>query len=297
MSDSFIVHDWPYLRRPVLISAFKGWNDAAEAASAAVQFMIDTWSARSIASLDAEEFYDFTETRPRIRLVDDLSREIEWPGVELYAHIDPESAHDLVLMVGQEPQLHWRTFVGETIAIAERLGIVQAVLLGALLADVPHTRPVRITGSTPDPGMYAQLEELGVSFSRYEGPTGMVGVLQDACNRRGMPAASLWGNVPHYITASPNPQVSVALLQHLDRLLDLGLSLRLLEVQAQRFRRRVDEAISHSPEALTYVRELEGRDAGDVTSSEGPSQLPSGPEVVRALEEYLRQQRNDEGEE
>jgi proteasome assembly chaperone (PAC2) family protein len=296
MSDTFIVHDWPYLRRPVLICAFKGWNDAAEAASSAVQFMIDTWSARSIASLDAEEFYDFTEARPRIRLIDDLSREIDWPGIELYAHSHPESAHDLVLMVGHEPQLHWRTFVGETIAIAERLGIVRAVLLGALLADVPHTRPVRITGSTPDPDMHTQLDDMGVGFSRYEGPTGMVGVLQDACNRRDIPAASLWGNVPHYITASPNPQVSVALLQHLDRLLDLGLSLRLLEVQAQRFRRRVDEAISHSPEALTYVRELEGRESGESAPAEGPSQLPTGPEVVRALEEYLRQQRGDEGD-
>jgi proteasome assembly chaperone (PAC2) family protein len=297
MSEYFTVHDWPYLRRPVLISAFKGWNDAADAASSAVQFMIDNWSARSIASLDPEEFFDFTETRPRIRLIDDLNREIDWPSIELYAHADPESDRDLVFLVGQEPQLHWRTFVGETIAIAERLGVVEAILLGALLADVPHTRPVRISGSTPDPGLYQRLEDLGISFSRYEGPTGMVGVLQDQCNRRGIPAASLWGNVPHYITASPNPQVSVALLQHLDRLLDLKLSLRLLEGQAQRFRRRVDEAISHSPEAVTYVRELEGREDGDDVPSEGPSQLPTGPEVVRALEEYLRQQRTDEGEE
>ena len=179
--------------------------------------------------------------------------------------------------------------------MVEQLGVRQVVLLGALLADVPHTRPIRITGSTPDEALYKQLEQMGIGFSRYEGPTGIVGVVQDACNRRGIPAASLWGNVPHYITASPNPQVSAALLRQLDELLNLHLNLRLLEGQARRFRQRVDEAIGHSPEASAYVRELEGRAEGDEdTTPPGPSQLPTGPEVVRALEEFLRQRRTDE---
>lgn len=298
MPDYFTVHDLPSLRQPVLVAAFKGWNDAAEAASAAVRFLVDAWSAPSIATLDPEEFYDFTETRPRVRLLGDLHRQIDWPTLELFAHQDEALDRDVVCLVGDEPQLRWRTFVDAILTLAERLGVGQAVILGALLADVPHTRPTRITGSTPDEALYSRLDEMGVGFSRYEGPTGIVGVLQDGCNRRGIPAASLWGNVPHYITASPNPQVSAALLRQLEQILGLHLNLRLLEGQAKRFRSRVDEAIARSPEAMAYVRELEGREGSDEeTLSPGPSQLPTGPEVVRALEEFLRQQRTEDDEE
>jgi proteasome assembly chaperone (PAC2) family protein len=295
MPSYFTLHDRPQLRAPVLVATFQGWNDAAEAASAAVRFMVDAWSAPVVATLDPEEFFDFTQTRPRVRLLDGLHRVIDWPALELFAHADAELERDVVLLVGHEPQLRWRTFVDELLAVVAQLGVRQAVLLGALLADVPHTRPIRITGSTPDEALYKQLQQMSIAFSRYEGPTGIVGVVQDACNRRGIPAASLWGNVPHYITASPNPQVSAALLRQLDELLNLHLNLRLLEGQARRFRQRVDEAIGHSPEASAYVRELEGRAEGDEeTPPPGPSQLPTGPEVVRALEEFLRQQRTDE---
>lgn len=298
MADYFTVYDLPRLREPVLIAAFKGWNDAAESASAAITFMVDAWSARRVASLDPEEFYDFTETRPRVRLVDGLHRSVEWPALELYAHSGEEAERDVVLLVGHEPQLRWRTFTDEIMGLAERLGVRLAVLLGALLTDVPHTRPTRVTGSTPDDALYARLEKMGVGFSRYEGPTGIVGVLQDACNHHGIPAASLWGNVPHYITATPNPQASAALLRHVAMLLDINLNLRQLDGQARRFRARVDEAIARSPEAMAYVRDLETRDEDDEgTPSPGPSQLPTGPEVVRALEEFLRQQRGDEDDE
>jgi proteasome assembly chaperone (PAC2) family protein len=297
MPSYFTLHDRPQLRAPVLVATFQGWNDAAEAASAAVRFMVDAWSAPVVATLDPEEFFDFTQTRPRVRLLDGLHRVIDWPALELFAHADAELERDVVLLVGHEPQLRWRTFVDELLAVVAQLGVRQAVLLGALLADVPHTRPIRITGSTPDEALYKKLQQMGIAFSRYEGPTGIVGVVQDACNRRGIPAASLWGNVPHYITASPNPQVSAALLRQLDELLNLHLNLRLLEGQARRFRQRVDEAIGHSPEASAYVRELEGRAEGDEETPPGPSQLPTGPEVVRALEEFLRQQRTDEPDE
>lgn len=295
MPEYYTVHQLPRLRDPVLVAAFQGWNDAAEAASSSVRFLVDAWSAPLVASLDPEEFFDFTETRPRIRLVDDLHRVIDWPELEIYAYGDEALQRDMVLLVGHEPQLRWRTFMEQTMTLAEQLGVRQAFLLGALLADVPHTRPPRISGSTPDRDLYDRLQGMGIGFSRYEGSTGIVGVLQDACNRHGIPAASLWGNVPHYITASPNPQVSVALLRELDRLLSLDLNLRSLETQAKRFRARVDEAIQHSPEATAYVRELEGRGEGDDEIMPGGTpQLPTGPEVVRALEEFLRQQRTDE---
>lgn len=298
MPDHFNVEERPQLRDPILIAAFKGWNDAAEAASGAVRFVVDSFAARRIAALDPEEFYDFTETRPRVRLLDGLHRIIDWPAVEVYVHESAELDQDVILLVGHEPQMRWRTFSDEVLRLAAQLGVAQAILLGALLADVPHTRPTRVTGSTPDDGLHSRLGAMGITFSRYEGPTGIVGVLQDACNRHGIPAASLWGSVPHYITASPNPQVSAALLTHLSSLLGLQLDLRPLETQARRFRARVDEAITHSPEATAYVRELEGRDSEEqeVTPS-ASSPLPTGPEVVRALEEFLRRQRNDEEEE
>jgi proteasome assembly chaperone (PAC2) family protein len=297
MPEYYTVHQMPRLRDPVMVAAFQGWNDAAEAASSAVRFLVDAWSAPLVATFDPEEFFDFTETRPRIRLIDDLHRMIEWPELELYAYGDEALEQDMVLLVGHEPQLRWRTFMEHTVGLAAQLGVRQAYLLGALLADVPHTRPPRISGSTPDRELYNRLQDRGISFSRYEGPTGIIGVLQDACNRQGIPAASLWGNVPHYITASPNPQVSLALLREIDRLLSLRLNLRSLETQAKRFRSRVDEAIQHSPEATAYVRELEGRGEGeDEIVPPGSSSLPTGPEVVRALEEFLRQQRTDEGE-
>src|SRR5579871_2183727 len=151
MPDYMTVHDLPELRRPTLVAAFRGWNDAAEAASGAVRFMVDTWLAQRIASLDPEEFYDFTETRPRIRLLDGQNRAIEWPTLEMFAHANPELDHDVVLLIGHEPQLRWRTFTDEVLRVAAQLDVTQTVLLGALLADVPHTRAPRVSGSTPDP--------------------------------------------------------------------------------------------------------------------------------------------------
>jgi proteasome assembly chaperone (PAC2) family protein len=292
-SEHFTVEALPRLRAPAFIAAFKGWNDAAESASSAVQFLVKEWSAARIASLDPEEFYDFTEVRPRVRLVDGLHRELEWPSLELFAHTDKALARDVVLLVGYEPQLRWRTFTGQLLGLLERLHVEQAILLGSLLADVPHTRAPRLVGTASDEGARTRLDEMGVGTSRYEGPTGIVGVVQHACAERHISTISLWGNVPHYITASPNPQVCAALLQRLDSYLELGLNLKSLDIQAKRFRSRVDEAIAQSPEATQYVRDLEEREEEPQMTTDRSS-LPSGPEVVRALEEFLRQQRGDE---
>jgi len=293
MPDYFSSFDAPRLRDPVLIAAFKGWNDAAEAASSSIRYLVREWSAALLTTMDTEDFYVYTETRPRVRLRDGLSREVDWPSLKLYMYTDEEQARDVLLLVGHEPQLRWPTFTREVLGLLEHLGVREVMLLGALLADVPHTRPQRLVGSASDEGLRERLRALDISPSRYEGPTGIIGVLQDACGRAGLPTVSLWGNVSHYITASPNPQVSLALLRQLTVLLDLPMNLRTLEGQARRFRARVDEAIAQSPEAATYVRELEGREGDDEFPSEERSSLPTGPEVVRALEEYLRQQRSD----
>jgi len=293
MPNYFSSFDAPRLRNPVLIAAFKGWNDAAEAASSSIRYLVREWSAALLTTMDTEDFYVYTETRPRVRLRDGLSREVDWPSLKLYMYVDEEQARDVLLLVGHEPQLRWPTFTRELLGLLERLDVSEVMLLGALLADVPHTRPQRLVGSASDEGLRERLRALDISPSRYEGPTGIVGVLQDACGRAGLPTVSLWGNVSHYITASPNPQVSLALLRQLTVLLDLPMNLRTLEGQARRFRARVDEAIAQSPEAATYVRELEGREGDDEFPSEERSSLPTGPEVVRALEEYLRQQRSD----
>ena len=180
MPSYFTLHDRPRLRAPVLVAAFQGWNDAAEAASAAVRFMVDAWSAPVVATLDPEEFFDFTQTRPRVRLLDGLHRVIDWPALELFAHADAALERDVVLLVGPEPQLRWRTFVDELLAVVEQLGVRQAVLLGALLADVPHTRPIRITGSTPDEALHARQpcsgHDLGLAHVQHDAPTHRPGV-------------------------------------------------------------------------------------------------------------------------
>lgn len=288
----------PLLRNPLFIAAFKGWNDAAEASSAAIRFMVKEWSAHQIGRFSAEEYYDYTETRPRVRLLNGVSREIEWPTLRLYVASDEALPRDIVLLVGPEPQLRWPSFSSEILEMLQRLGVGDVVLLGSLLADVPHTRPARVFGTASDLHMRRRLDALEIGLSRYDGPTGIVGVLQDACGRAGISALSLWGNVPHYITASPNPQVSAALLRPLGLLYGLTLSVRQLEGQARRFRARVDEAIRQSPEAAAYVRELEEREGVEGSLSQERSlhersPLPTGAEVVRDLEEFLRQQRSE----
>ena len=203
----------PQLRSPVLVAAFAGWNDAASAATTALEAMAASLEAEAVAEIDPEEFYDFQVTRPTIRLTEGEAREVDWPANTVFTAEVPSAERDLVLVSGVEPNLRWRGFADAVIEAAERLDVEMVVTLGALLADVPHTRPVPITGLASDPEL---VERLGLSRSSYEGPTGIVGIVHDACRRRGLTSASLWAAVPHYVAAVPNPKAALALLRRLE---------------------------------------------------------------------------------
>ncbi|HEX6509367.1 MAG TPA: PAC2 family protein [Chloroflexota bacterium] len=276
--------DLPKLRRPVLLSAFSGWNDAGQAATFALSALRTIWSAKRFAGIDPEEFFDFTETRPMISLTPEGQRSLEWPVNEFYAHSVPDSETDVVLLIGSEPQLKWRTFCRVIMRVAEQLDASSLVTVGALLADVPHTVEPRVTGFTMTPNRSQELHTLGVSTSTYEGPTGIVGALHDSWRQLDKPAVSLWGNVPHYISASPNPHVALALLRRTLALMRIDVPLESLEKRAAAFQAQIDEALTENPEAMDYVQQLEKHFA-----SENPS--ATAPELIEELEKYLRSRR------
>ena len=287
----------PPLKDPVLIAAFAGWSDAAQSATSAARFLTGFWEANRFAEIDPEEFYDFTEQRPHIRLTDGDLREITWPQNECFYYRRDGAEHDFLVFVGIEPSLRWRLFTDTMLEIIRRQNVSLVVTLGGLLADVPHTRPVRVTGSASSPRAASRLRGLAVSTSRYEGPTGIAGVLQDALRRNDIAAASIWANCPHYISATANPRATAALLERLDTLFDLGLDLRDLQRAGERFEAEVSEAVAGDPDAAAYVRQLEERADAEQEPETGapPSQpLPSGDIVVRELEEFLRRQRENE---
>jgi proteasome assembly chaperone (PAC2) family protein len=283
---------WEYrpdgLRAPALICAFKGWNDAADSASSALTFVGSALSARRFAMIDPEEFYDFQSTRPRVKLVENHARAIEWPVVELYEARVPRAPRDLVLMTGSEPSYRWRTFTEVVIELAEALGTQMVVTLGALLADVPHTRPISVTGLTSDAALTARL---GLTRSSYEGPTGIVGVLHAACQDEGLPSASLWAAVPHYIAAAPNPKAALALVRKLEGLVGVAVDASELEDAAADYERQVNAAVQSDPDVQAFVERLE--QAADPEDTESPGPLPSGEAIARELQRFLRQ-RGDE---
>ena len=278
---------WEYrpdgLRAPALICAFKGWNDAADAASSALQFVGGALDARRFATIDPEEFYDFQATRPRISLVDGETREIVWPEVELFEARVPRAPRDLILLAGTEPSFRWRGFTDVIIELAEAIGTQLVVTLGALLADVPHTRPVAVTGLASDPVLVSRL---GLAPSSYEGPTGIVGTLHSACQRAGLPSASLWAAVPHYIAATPNPKAALALVRKLEGLVGVAVDGSDLESAAGDYDRQVNLAVQSDPDVQAFVERLEQ------ASSEGGGgdvELPSGEVIARDLQRFLRQ--------
>jgi proteasome assembly chaperone (PAC2) family protein len=279
---------WEYrpdgLRAPALVCAFKGWNDAADAASSAVTFVGSALSARRFATIDPEEFYDFQATRPQVKLVDGVARSIVWPAVELYEARIPRAPRDLVLLTGTEPSMRWRTFTKVIVELAEVLGTQLVVTLGALLADVPHTRPVSVTGLASDPGLVSRL---GLANSSYEGPTGIVGVLHAACQQDGLPSASLWAAVPHYIAAAPNPKASLALVRKLEGLVGVAVDASELETAAAEYDRQVNLAVQSDPDVVAFVERLEQAAGSDPTEQPGP--LPSGDSIARDLQRFLRQ--------
>jgi proteasome assembly chaperone (PAC2) family protein len=272
------------LRAPALVCAFTGWNDAADAASTALTFVGKALDARRFATIDPEEFYDFQATRPRIKLIEGRTREIVWPAVELYEARVPRAPRDLILVTGSEPSFRWRTFCKIIVELAEALGTQLVVTLGALLADVPHTRPVSVTGLSSDPALVARL---GLAPSSYEGPTGIVGILHAACQQAGLPSASLWAAVPHYIAATPNPKAALALVRKLEGLVGVAVDGSDLETASADYERQVNVAVQSDPDVQAFVERLE-QAAGD-EPDEATGALPSGETIARDLQRFLRQ--------
>ena len=278
--------DRPKLRRPVLIAAFEGWNDAADAASTAARYLKERWRARPFATIDPEEFFDFSSTRPQVRLTAGLQREILWPLTELSAATLPDTGRDVVVLIGFEPQLRWRTFAGQVVDVANELGAELVVTLGALLADVAHTRPVRVTGTAADPEL---VERLGLDRSTYEGPTGIVGVLHDAFRTARLQSASLWAAVPHYVAATPSPKATLALVRRTASLLSTPVTTDDLEQRALDYERQVSEVVATDDDVAAYVRRLE-----ESADADDPLELQSGDALAAELERFLREQRGGE---
>jgi predicted ATP-grasp superfamily ATP-dependent carboligase len=272
----------PTLRRPVLVAAFRGWNDGAQGASLAASFLAQSWQARRFADVDPEEFFDFQATRPHVALEGGQTRRIDWPDTVFYHAPIPGIERDAVLSLGIEPNLRWRTFAEEIAELARDLEVELVVTLGALLADVPHTRPAPVTGSATDPKL---VEELGLASSRYEGPTGIVGVLHDACRRSEIPSASLWAAVPHYASLAASPKAALALCERLAGLLDTQFELADLERAADAYEQQVSEAVASDEETEAYVRELEER--RDALGDE--LDVPSGETLAAELTRFLRE--------
>jgi len=278
------------MRAPALVCAFKGWNDAGEAATSALTYMGASLEAARFALIDPEEFVDFQSTRPSVRLVDGLSRKIEWPEFEFYEARVPRAPRDLILLSGPEPAMRWRTFTKLIIDLAEALGTQLVVSLGALLADVPHTRPVPITGLASDEAL---TRRLGLQQSGYEGPTGIVGVLHHICAERDIQPASLWASVPHYVAAAPNPKAALALVRKLESLVGVSVDAEELERSAADYERQVNLAVQSDPDVQAFVERLE-QAVEEEEAEEGVSlDVPSGDVLAREFQRFLRQ-RGDE---
>ena len=275
----------PTLHSPIAIAAFEGWNDAADAATSAVEHLEQLWDAREVTTIDPEEFYDFQVNRPQITMVDGDTRRIEWPGTTILVANPPRAKHDVVLIRGTEPSMRWRTFCETVLEVCHSLGVKQIVLLGALLADVPYNRPLPVSGSVNriSTGEEAeQPEDPPITPTRYEGPTGIVGVLHDAARRAELDALSFWVHVPHYANNPPCPKATLALLHRIEEMLDLPVPVADLAEESAAWEERVKNAASQDAELAEYLRELEER-AGDADI-----QPLSGDEIASAFEKYLR---------
>lgn len=293
--DGLIWDHHPRLRHPILVAAFEGWNDAADAASTAAKWLIATLGARRFARLDPETYFDFQSNRPQVELVDGVTRGIAWPSTDCYAASVPSGEHDLVIVVGVEPNLHWRGFCDDVRSVAAETGCELVVTLGALLADVPHTRPLPVTGAATDPEV---IKRLGLARSRYEGPTGIVGVLHEAFRDAAVPSVSLWAPVPHYVAAPPNPLATVGLLDRFVTLSGIELDRSELIAAAAAWREQVDEVVAGDDDVANYVRQLEeaidaGALAGEEPSPFRETDLPTGDALAAELERFLRDERGD----
>jgi proteasome assembly chaperone (PAC2) family protein len=287
MTDELRISSRPSLERPVLIAAFRGWNDGGQGASLAGAFLARQWEAEQFADIDPEEFFDFQVNRPTVRLDEGMQRRLEWPENALYHARIPGTERDVMLLLGQEPNMRWQTFARLIVDLGVEHGVDLVVSLGALLADVPHTRPAPVTGSASD---QALVEKLGLQLSRYEGPTGIVGVLHDAFRTAGVPSVSLWAAVPHYVSLAPSPKAALALCNRLGQLLSVEIDTSELAEAAESYQRQVTEAVATDEETAAYVEELEQR--ADAITEES---IPSGDSLAAELTRFLRERESGNG--
>jgi proteasome assembly chaperone (PAC2) family protein len=280
------IEDVPQLRSPVLIAAFEGWNDAADAASSVVDHLIEVWSARVVAAIDPEDFYDFQVNRPMVGTDDAGVRRLTWPSTQLSLASPPGASRDVILLRGIEPNMRWRQFCAELLAASQELGAELVITLGALLADIPHTLPIPISGTATEPDLAHRLK---LEQSNYEGQTGIVGVFQDACTQEHLPGVSFWAAVPHYVAQQPCPKATLALLGRLEDMLQISIPLGDLPEEAKAWERGADQLAEEDPEVGEYVRALE--------ETRDPADLPeaSGEAIAREFERYLKRRESDNG--
>ncbi len=285
------IHQIPLLRNPVMIVAFSGWNDAAEAASGAVEHLLSGWRDKSddvlpelIAQVESEDYYDFQVNRPQVSIDESQIRSITWPSTQVFGLAVPSMPRDLVIVTGVEPSMRWKSFTSDLLDLADDLEVSLVVTLGSLLADTPHTRPITVTGTGAHPSI---ADRLGVSVSKYEGPTGILGIIQDACMRRGVDAISLWAAVPHYAASSPSPKATLALVNTLEEFLDVSIPLSDLPERADMWEKEVNDLAAEDSEVADYVKALE--------ESKDAAELPevSGDSIAKEFERYLRRQKED----
>jgi predicted ATP-grasp superfamily ATP-dependent carboligase len=279
-----LVTDLPKLHDTIVVAAFEGWNDAGDAASDALEHLDAIWEAETIVEIDDEAYYDYQVNRPVIRQIDGVTRELVWPSMRISHCRPPGSERDIVLMHGVEPNMRWRTFCSELLAIADKLNVDTVVILGALLADTPHTRPVPVSGAAYSP---ESAKFFGLEQTRYEGPTGIAGVFQDACVNAGIPAVTFWAAVPHYVSQPPNPKATVALLRRVEDVLDIEVPLADLPTQAEEWEQAVTEMTGEDDEIAEYVQSLEERGDAEVDMTEALGKI-DGDALAAEFERYLR---------
>lgn len=274
----------PRLRSPIVVAAFEGWNDAGDAASDAVEYLQELWNARVVAEVASDDYYDFQVSRPHIKQVDGVTREVDWPSVLISVAQPSGLDRDVVLVRSVEPNYRWRAYCADLLGMFAELGVESVVIVGAMLADTPHTRPVPVSGAGYDD---ASARRFGLEQNRYEGPTGITGVLQDACVRAGMPSVSLWAAVPHYISQPPNPKATLALLQHLERALGVTIAVGELPEQARDWEESVSEMTSDDPDIGEYISGLEER-GDEAASMRQAADDVDGDAIAAEFEKYLR---------
>jgi predicted ATP-grasp superfamily ATP-dependent carboligase len=292
--DTILIDELPQLRKPIFVVAFRGWNDAGEAATLAIRHMADVWQAKEFANIDPEDFYDFTVARPMIRITDEGQRDLEWPRNRFFFHQRPDAENDVVLMLGTEPHLKWRTFTAAVRSMFQRLDGARLITLGSLVAATTHRRPPPITGFATEESLRDRFEGLTVNRARYEGPTGIVGTLHDALRRGNLAAASLWVGLPPYLGDAANPRGALALLETLDRVFGFVPDLAPLVEASKKLEEQIEEALTENEQMRFYLLELEKRIDSGVTEAATPDVAPAGgDELMGELEAFLRKQRSE----